>query len=128
KHTLEELKRMLLTNRRVTQSQYMQDPAPEEGTFFETKKIKRFRLGEEPTKLVRYGAGDFAVTADDGDWTELGIGGFDYKDDLWFLDWFEGQVRLDKGVAAMFDLHGDNDPVMWMAEKGVIRRASEGYI
>jgi phage terminase large subunit-like protein len=109
-------------------AQYMQDPTPDEGTFFEVSKIKRFRLGTEPTRLVRYGAGDFAVTADDGDYTELGIAGFDYKDDLWFLDWFEGQVRLDVGVNQMFNLHADNDPVLWMAEKGVIRRASEGYI
>ena len=71
---------------------------------------------------------DFAVTENDGDWTELGIAGFDYKDDLYFLDWFEGQVRLDRGVSKMFDLNADNDPVLWMAEKGVIRRASEGYI
>jgi len=128
KHTLEELKNMLITNRRVTQAQYMQDPTPDEGTYFEVSKIKRFRLGQEPTRLVKYGAGDFAVTEDDGDWTELGIAGFDYKDDLYFLDWFEGQVRLDKGVAEMFNLNGDNDPVLWLAEKGVIRRASEGYI
>lgn len=128
KHTLKELKRMLLTNRRVTMSQYMQDPSPDEGTFFEVSKIKRFRLGEEPTRLVKYGAGDFAVTADDGDWTEHGIAGFDYKDDLWFLDWFEGQVRLDVGVREMFRLMAENDPVLWMSEKGVIRRASEGYI
>lgn len=128
KHTLEELKNMLLTNRRVTMSQYMQDPTPDEGTFFEVSKIKRHRLGEEPTRLVKYGAGDFAVTADDGDWTEHGIAGFDYKDDLWFLDWFEGQVRLDVGVREMFRLMAENDPVLWMSEKGVIRRASEGYI
>lgn len=128
KHTLEELKNMLLTNRRVTMAQYMQDPTPDEGTFFEISKIKRYRLGDEPSRLVKYGAGDFAVTEDDGDYTELGIAGFDYKDDLWFTDWFEGQVRLDRGVAEMFNLNSDNEPVLWLAEKGVIRRASEGYI
>ena len=128
KHTLEELKNMLRTNRRVTMAQYMQDPTPDEGTFFAISQIKRYRLGEEPTRLVKYGAGDFAVTADDGDWTELGIAGFDYKEDIWFTDWFEGQVRLDKGVEEMCNLHNDNDPVLWMMEKGVIRRAAEGYI
>lgn len=128
KHTLEELKQMLLKNRRVTMAQYMQDPTPDEGTFFAVNKIKRFRLGQEPTRLVKYGAGDFAVTEDDGDYTELGVAGFDIKDDLYFLDWFEGQVRLDKGVSQMFQLNLDNDPVLWLAEKGVIRRASEGYI
>lgn len=128
KHSVEELRRMRRTKRSVFQAQYQQDPAPDEGTYFEINKIKRFRLGEEPVKLVKYGAGDFAVTADDGDYTELGIAGFDFKDDLWFLDWFGKQVRLDVGINAMFDLHGDHDPMLWAAEKGTIRRASEPLI
>lgn len=128
KHSVEELKRMRRTKRSVFMAQYQQDPAPEEGSFFEVSKIKRFRLGEEPIRLVKYGAGDFAVTENDGDYTELGIAGFDHKDDIWFLDWFSEQCRLDRGVSAMFDLHGDHDPVLWSAEKGVIRRAAEGYI
>lgn len=128
KHSVEELKRMRRTKRTVFMSQYQQDPAPDEGTFFEISKIKRFRIGEEPTKLVKYGAGDFAVTEDDGDWTELGVAGFDHRDDLWFLDWFSDQCRLDKGVNALFELHGDYDPVLWAAEKGTIRRAMEGYL
>jgi hypothetical protein len=128
KHSVEELLRMRRTSRKDFMAQHQQDPSPEEGTFFEVSKIKRFRLGEEPVRLVKYGAGDFAVTEDDGDYTELGIAGFDHKDDLWFLDWFGAQCRLDKGISAMFDLHGDHDPVLWSAEKGVIRRASEPLI
>lgn len=128
KHTVEELLRMRRTSRKDFMAQHQQDPAPEEGSFFEINKIKRFRLGEEPIRLVKYGAGDFAVTEDDGDYTELGIAGFDHKDDLWLLDWYSSQCRLDVGVSAMFDLHGDHDPVLWSAEKGIIRRAAEGYI
>lgn len=128
KHSLEELKTMMLADRSTFMAQHMQDPTPEEGTFFNISKIKRYRMGDEPTRLVKYGAGDFAVTENDGDYTELGIAGFDHKDDLWLLDWFSDRVRLDKGVAAMFTLHGDHDPVLWTAEKGIIRRASEPYI
>jgi phage terminase large subunit-like protein len=128
KHSVKELLTMRRTSRRDFMAQHQQDPSPDEGTFFEVSKIKRFRLGEEPIHIVKYGAGDFAVTEDDGDWTELGVAGFDHKDDLWFVDWWSGQVRLDKGVSAMFDLHGDQDPVLWSAEKGVIRRAMEGYV
>ena len=128
KHSVKELLNMRRNNRREFSSQHQQDPSPEEGTYFAISKIKRFRLGEEPTRLVKYGAGDFAVTEDDGDYTELGIAGFDHKDDLYFIDWFEGQCRLDKGVSAMFDLHADHGPILWAAEKGTIRRASEGYI
>lgn len=128
KHTLEELKTMMNADRATFMAQHMQDPTPEEGTFFNISKIKRYRLGEEPTRLVKYGAGDFAVTENDGDFTELGISGFDHKDDLYLLDWFSDQCRLDVGVAAMFTLHGDHDPMLWTAEKGIIRRASEPFI
>lgn len=127
KHSVEELRRMRRTKRTTFMSQYQQDPAPEEGTFFDISLIKRFRLGEEPIKMVKYGAFDAAVTEDDGDWTEIGIGAFDFKEDLWFLDWWSAQCRLDRGVGKVFDMHIIHDPVLWAAEKGVIRRASEGY-
>lgn len=128
KHSVEELLNMRATSRKDFMAQHQQDPTPEEGTFFDISKLKRYRFGDEPRRIVKYGGGDFAVTEEDGDWTELGIGGFDINDDLWFVDWWSGQVRLDVGVNAMFDMHIRNDPMLWGAEKGVIRRASEGYL
>lgn len=129
KHTTEELMAMKKADNATFMAQYMQDPTPVEGSFFKAEWFEkgRFRLGEEPTKLVKYGAGDYAVTADAGDWSEQGIAGFDFKEDLWILDWWEGQVTLDKSIDAQMRLVGDHDPMLWVAESGVIRRAMEPF-
>lgn len=128
KHTFEELMQLKRADHAVFMAQYMQDPTPDEGTFFKAEWFKRFRIGEEPTKLVKYGAGDYAVTEKDGDWTEQGIAGFDTIDDLWFLDWRSAQTTLDKSIDTMIQLALDHDPVLWAAEKGVIRRAMEPFV
>lgn len=130
KHTFEELVALKKADHAVFMSQYMQDPTPEEGTFFKKEYFEgtRFRLGQEPTRLVKYGAGDYAVTENAGDWTEQGIAGFDNKDDLWFLDWHSAQATLDKSIDAMMQLALDHDPMLWCAETGVIRRAMEPFV
>lgn len=128
KHTTEELMRLKKASNSVFMSQYMQDPTPEEGTFFKKEWFKRFRLGEEPTRLVKYGAGDYAVTPDAGDWSEQGIAGFDMQENLWFLDWNEAQVTLDKSIDTMMTMVSDHDPMLWAAETGVIRRAMEPFV
>lgn len=130
KHTYDELMKMKAADNAVFMAQYMQDPTPEEGTFFKAEWFEktRFRLGEEPTRLVKYGAGDYAVTENAGDWTEQGIAGFDQIDDLWFLDWRSGRVTLDKSIDTMMQMVLDHDPMLWAAETGMIRRAMEPYI
>jgi len=130
KHTFDELMKMKAADHAVFQAQYMQDPTPDEGTFFKAEWFTagRYRLGEEPTRLVKYGAGDYAVTADAGDWTEQGIGGFDVKDDLWILDWHSARVTLDKSIDTMLQMFLDHDPMLWAAESGVIRRAMEPFV
>lgn len=130
KHTLAELKKMRDADYSVFMAQYMQDPTPEEGTFFKAEMFlgKRFRLGEEPTKLVKYGAGDYAVTEDAGDWTEQAIGGFDTLENLYFLDWHSARTTLDRSIDQMMQMVLDHDVMLWAAEKGIIRRAMEPYI
>lgn len=130
KHTLEELEAMRKANHSVFMAQYMQDPTPEEGSFFKAEwfEAARFRLGEEPTRLVKFGAGDYAVTPDGGDFSEQAIAGFDKKSDLWFLDWWSGQVTLDKSIDAMMQMLIDHTPMLWVAETGVIRRAMEPFV
>lgn len=130
KHTLEELEAMKIANNAVFMAQYMQNPTPDEGTFFLSEYFngRRFRLGEEPTRLVKYGAGDYAVTEDSGDWTEQAIAGFDLKEDLYILDWHSARVTLDKSIDTMCQMVLEHDPMLWAAETGVIRRAMEPYI
>lgn len=130
KHTFAELMVMKEADHAVFMSQYMQDPTPEEGSFFKAEWFKdtRFRLGQEPTRLVKYGAGDYAVTEDAGDYTEQAIAGFDATDHLWFLDWSSARVTLDKSIDTQIQMAIDHDPMLWAAESGVIKRAMEPYI
>lgn len=128
KHTTKELLRMKAADSSVFNAQYMQDPAPDEGSFFKRSDFKRFRLGEEPTRLVKYAATDLAVSEDEGDWSEFGIAGFDLQENLWFIDWKSGQVTLDKSIDHILDLHIDHDPMLWAAEKGVIKKSVEPFL
>lgn len=130
KHTVEELMMKKNADNAMFSAQYMQDPTPEEGTFFKAEWFEkgRFRLGDEPSRLVMYGAGDYAVTEDGGDYTEQAIAGYDVKDDLWFVDWESGQDTLDKSIDKMMKLFGAWEPMLWMAESGVIKRAMEPFV
>lgn len=112
---------------RVWNSLYQQTPQPEEGIFFKREWFNRFKLGEEPP-LSKYGASDFGVTKDGGDPTEHGIGGFDSASNLWFIDWWSGQVSLDESIESLLSLVKIHNPTMWAAEVGVIRRAAEPFL
>lgn len=130
KHTTEELHAMRAADFQGFMAQYMQNPTPEEGTFFKKEWFEqgRYRLGDQPSRLVTFGAGDYAVTEDGGDYTEQGIGGFDHKNDLWLLDWSREQVTLDKSIDRMIKMVLDNKPLLWAAEMGTIRRAMEPFL
>lgn len=130
KHTVAELHKMATADHAVFMAQYMQDPTPAEGSFFKAEWFEagRFRLGQEPTRIVKYGAGDYAVTEDAGDWTEQAVAGFDRTDDLWIIDWRSARVTIDKSIDTMMQLVLDHQPMLWAAEKGPIRRAMEPYV
>lgn len=109
-------------------SLYQQLPTPEDGSFFKRDWFKRrYRFGEEPKALSRYGASDYAVTKDDGDFSELGVGGFDDLENLWLLAWWSGQTTADAWIAEEIRLAKEYQTLIWVAEAGVIRRAVEPF-
>lgn len=106
---------------------YQQIPQPDTGVFFKREWFKRYTLGEEP-KLTLYGASDCAVTDNAGDFTEHGIGGFDKHEDLYFIDWWSGQVTMDVWIESEFKLAKRHNISAWVKEGGIIRRACEPYL
>lgn len=128
KHTIEELEAERNADPFTFSGQMMQEPSPEDGTFFKKEWFKRFELGEQPDNLTMYGASDYAVTEGGGDFTEQGVGGFDEKEDLWFVDWWSGQTTPDKWIEEEFRLVRRHDPLAWVAEGGMIRRSVEPFI
>lgn len=129
--TWEEIKSVQTSkDTRNWSSLYQQVPRPEDGTFFKREWFKRYPLGTHPP-LTLYGATDAAVTDEkDGakDATEHGVGGFDAHDNLYFVDWWSGRTTMDVWIDSQINLAKRYDPMVWVMEGGIIRRAVEPFL
>ncbi|MBX3703983.1 MAG: phage terminase large subunit [Steroidobacteraceae bacterium] len=105
---------------------YQQEPVPDEGEFFKAAWFSDY--GELPERLNVYGASDYAVTADGGDYTEHGIFGVDSQENVYVLDWWYGQTASDTWIERQCDLIIAHTPGCWFGESGVIRRAVEPFL
>lgn len=107
------------TQPRFWSALYQQRPAPEEGDYFKRDWI----IEDDPPPLDRmqtYGASDYAVTADGGDYTVHGVAGIDQDDNPWLLDVWRKQASSDVWVEAFCDLVKLWKPLGWAEEKGQI--------
>jgi len=81
-----------------------------------------------PERLNKYLASDYAVSQDEGDFTEHGIFGLDESGDLWITDWWYGQTDPETWIDAAFAMIRRHQPLAWFEEKGVILRAVDASI
>ncbi len=88
-----------------------QRPRAEQGNQFEASWFRWYDPNsiEFRRKPLRYyGASDWAVTeksaSNDPDWSEHGVFGMDPEGDLYAVDWWSGQVTLDKSADAEITL------------------------
>lgn len=80
--------------------------------------------GGMPRNLTIYGASDFAAKPDrSADFTEHGVIGVDQYWNMWFLDWWYGQLSSDKYIAAWVALVRRWKPRRWWDEGNVIGHA-----
>lgn len=123
----EALARIKLTiGQREWQALYMQRPAPDTGDYFKREWFKSY--DRAPKHLRIYGASDYAVTADDGDYTEHGVFGLDPEGELYLLDWWSGQTTSDVWIETQLDLIDKWKPQAWVGESGPIRRSVEPFL
>jgi predicted phage terminase large subunit-like protein len=108
---------------RTWQSLYQQCPTPEGSGDFTRDMFKWYGPGELPAYLNTYGATDFAVTENGGDWTESGVLGVDSSGNWWLLDWWSGQEATDVSIDKMLDLGEKYNVRMTFNEGGVIDKA-----
>lgn len=108
----------------------------------ESAYIKRewFKWYDRPTTpqgmqaLIRskhlrcYGASDYAITADGGDWTIHGVVGVDPQDDIYLLDEWRGQTESHRWVEAFIDMVAVYKPLMWAEENGQIIKSLGPFI
>lgn len=96
------------------------------GSFFKREWFNRYRPGDLPTRLNKYGASDYAVTAAGGDNTVLRVWGIDHNEDIWLLPGgYRAQASSDEWIERQIDLIQKHKPFAWFGEAGVIQKAIE---
>lgn len=100
---------------------YQQRPAPESGDYFKAEWLHSVPVRPPRRNLAVYGASDYAVTAEGGDYTVHVIVGVDPDGRLYLLDVWRGQSSSDVWVEAFCDLVLKWRPIGWAEETGQIR-------
>jgi predicted phage terminase large subunit-like protein len=101
--------------------QFQQRPAPRKGALFDGDWLRPYVKRPERATLSIYGASDYAVTADGGDFTVHGVVGIDAEGRLWLLDLWRQQSSSDRWVEAFCDLVLEWKPAAWAEETGQIK-------
>lgn len=105
---------------------YQQRPAPEEGDYFKSEWLRYY--DEQPANMQIYGASDYAVTADGGDYTVHMVFGIDPNDDIYLLDLFRAQTTSDVWVEQFIELVQKWKPLEWAEEMGQIEKGVGPFI
>ena len=99
---------------------FQQKPAPEDGDYFKAEWIRPYDVAPDPETMRIYGASDFAVTADAGDWTVHSVIGVDPEGKPHLVDLWRKQASSKVWVEAFCDLVKKWKPMGWAFEKGQI--------
>ena len=96
---------------------YQQRPAPEEGDYFKADWLKTYETAPARETLTVYGASDYAVTADGGDFTCHIVVGLDPEGRMYVLDLWRKQASPDVWIDAFCDLVTVWKPTTWAEEQ-----------
>jgi predicted phage terminase large subunit-like protein len=100
---------------------YQQRPAPEEGDYFRAAWLKSYDKPPPRETLRVYGASDYAVTDDGGDYTVHAVVGVDPEWNMYLLDLWRDQTASDVWVESFCDLVRRWKPLEWAEETGQIK-------
>lgn len=109
------------SNPRTWSALYQQKPTPDTGDYFKAEWIRAAPVRPPRRMLAVYGASDYAVTADGGDYTVHIVVGVDPDGRLWVLDLWRGQASSDVWVEAFCELVLKWRPIGWAEESGQIK-------
>lgn len=100
---------------------YQQRPSPETGDYFKREWIRTVNVIPPRDSLNIYGASDYAVTSEGGDYTVHVVVGMDPEGRLYLLDLWRGQSSSDVWIESFCDLVLKWKPIGWAEETGQIR-------
>lgn len=100
---------------------YQQEPSPDSGDYFRREWLHGIDVLPTRDALRIYGASDYAVTSDGGDFTVHVVVGLDPDGRLYVLDLWRGQTNSAEWIEAWCDLVLKWRPSEWAEESGQIR-------
>ena len=100
---------------------YQQRPAPEDGDYFRREWVKTIPTLPPRESLNVYGASDYAVTSNGGDFTVHVVVGIHNDGRLYLLDMWRKQSASDVWIEAFCDLVIKWKPIGWAEETGQIK-------
>ena len=109
------------TQPRFWSALYEQNPIPDEGTYFKREWLRYY--GQRPAHLLVYGASDYAVTEDGGDYTVHLVIGVDPEDNIYILDVWRQKTESDVWADAFCELVKRWKPLQWAEENGQIQKS-----
>ena len=108
---------------------YQQRPSPEEGDYY---KREWFQWYDELPQYCRfYGASDYAVTQDGGDWTTHLVGavaGPAMLENLYLCDYWTGRTDSSVWIQEFVNLVKRWEPMDWAEEHGQIGKSLGSFI
>ncbi len=107
-------------NVRTWSALYQQRPTPDSGDYFRAEWLHEYDHLPAKDTLTIYGASDYAVTQDGGDYTVHILVGIDPNGKLWLLDVWREQSSSDVWVEKWCDLVVLWRPAQWAEETGQI--------
>jgi predicted phage terminase large subunit-like protein len=111
----------LNTQPRFWSALYQQRPTPDTGDYFKADWLKPYDKVPVRETLTVYGASDYAVTDDGGDYTVHVVVGMDPQSRLYVLDLWREQTSSEKWIEAFCDLVLRWRPLDWAEEQGQIK-------
>lgn len=111
------------TPARTWSALYQQKPAPDQGAYFKADWLRAYDQAPAKETLAVYGASDYAVTEDGGDFTVHVVIGLDPDERMYLLDLWRGQTQGDVWIDAFCDLVLRWKPIAWAEETGQIKAA-----
>lgn len=110
-------------NARTWSALYQQRPSPQQGLYFQAEWLREYTTAPPRATMRVYGASDYAVTANDGDFTVHIVIGIDPEGRMYVLDLWREQAASDRWIEVFCDLILKWKPMGWAEEKGQIKAA-----
>jgi len=103
---------------------YQQRPSPEEGDYYRREWFQWY--DQLPANVHKFGASDYAVTQDGGDWTVHVVGavaGPRMMEELYICDYWTDQTSSEKWIEEFIRLTLKHKPLDWGEEHGQISKS-----